>query len=104
MSQYMGDEFPYKAGIVISLSVIWIIGLLVLVPLSTCIDRRAIFDKDMTRYPWWQWMLFIPYLKGDANAPVPGWIAYPLIFIGCFLGMLIIVIMRVFLIKELLLN
>ncbi len=85
-----------------TLSGVWLLALLVGVPLCVCLDRRQIAEKDMSRYRWWQWLLLIPYWVGDANAKVPGWIAYPLMFTGLLLGMGIIGILSLLLIQELL--
>ena len=99
----LADEMSLlREWLVWPVSGIWLFALLVGVPLCVCLDRRKIGNKETNRYRWWQWLLLIPYWTGDANAKVPGWIAYPLVFTGCLLGTGMLAILSILLFQEIL--
>ena len=85
--RYFGGEKQFMhttAGNVLvwTFTFIWLVALLALLPVSILRDKRNMPESEMTVYPWWQWLLLIPYFAHDNDAKVPSWIYLP-IFAVC---------------------
>jgi hypothetical protein len=94
---YFGGEkefmqTPVGGFLVWTFAFIWLVALLGLLPVSMLRNRRNMPESEMTIYPWWQWLLLIPYVAHDNNAKVPRWIYIPIFAVAFILaGFLLIV-------------
>ena len=96
-AEFLGGEKAFihtTAGAILTFTFagVWIFGLLVLVPICVFKDRRQQSDEELTTYPWWQWLLLLPFIFGDVNARVPRWITVPLLIVGFYLAALLIIV------------
>jgi hypothetical protein len=62
-----------------------LVALLALLAVSILRDKRNMPESEMTVYPWWQWLLLIPYFAHDNDAKVPRWIYLPIFAVGAVL-------------------
>ncbi|GEM_PF-5347448 len=85
-------QTPLGSFLIWTFALMWLVALLALLPVSILRDRRNMPESQMTIYPWWQWLLLIPYFAHDNNAKVPRWIYIPIFAIGLILAGALLII------------
>lgn len=95
--RYFGGEHEmmqtrYGRLVVMTSSLLWLIGTLVVLPVAVLVQRRRMPESEMTIYPWWQWVLLVPYFDRDNDAKVPRWIWMPIFAIGLLLALALLLI------------
>ena len=92
--EFMRTRFGYV--IVMIFVSLFLVGGVVLLPTATLIRRRKMPEARMTIYPWWDWVLLVPYFYRDNDAKVPRWIWMPIFAFGFLLALVLLIIFATF--------
>lgn len=85
-------KLPVGHFLVLFFAFLWLVAALALFPMAIIRQKRRMAESEMTIYPWWQWLLLVPYFEHDHDARVPRWISLPLIGLALLFALLLLAI------------